>query len=199
MKNIFITQGIYLDKHNSTYLKTDYNWVKYSKKMKFNLFQICDIKNLVENKNKIDGIIFSGGNDFSKIKLTKVNLLRDKFEKKILRFAKKKNIPSIFVCRGMQFLANDNKITLTHDKTHANSFETIKLITNEKINTNSFHNYKLMKSNKNFENLGRSLKDNSIEIMHHVKYKFLCMMFHPERHSKDQKKIDKIFKNFFNL
>ena len=117
--------------------------------------------------------------------------------KKILNFVKKK-IPCLFVCRGI-FLANNYKVTLTKDKTHANSVEIIKLITSDKIITNSFHNFKINKSNKNFENLGYSIKDNSIEMMRHVKYKFLCMMFHPERSSKDQRKIDKIFKFFFNL
>jgi len=58
MKNLFITQGIYLDKYNSIFLKTDYNWIKYSKKLKFNLFQINDLKNITKNKNKIHGIIF---------------------------------------------------------------------------------------------------------------------------------------------
>ena len=199
MKNLFITQGIYLDKYNSIFLKTDYNWIKYSKKLKFNLFQINDLKNITKNKNKIHGIIFSGGNDLSKINSNKENLLRDKLEKKILTFAKKKKIACLFVCRGMQFLANDEKLNLVYDKKHANSVEKISLRSKDKIEVNSFHNYKINKSNKNFKNLAYSINDNSIELMEHIKYKFLCTMFHPERISKDQKKVDKIIKTFFKL
>ena len=95
MKNIFITQAIYKDKYNSTYFKTDMNWVVYAKKQKFNLIQINN-SNFLENNKNIDGIIFSGGNDLSKFKKSKENLFRDMMEKKILYFAKKKN--TLFVC-----------------------------------------------------------------------------------------------------
>ncbi len=108
MKNIFITQGIYRDKYNSTYFKTDMNWAIYANKQKFNLIQINNLNSLEKNKN-IDGIIFSGGNDLSKFNKSKENLLRDKLEKKILYFAKKKKyLVYLFVevCNFWQMLRN---------------------------------------------------------------------------------------------
>lgn len=198
MKNIYITQGIYFDKNNSIYFKTELNWVEYAKKHKFNLIQINSINNLYNKK--IDGIIFSGGNDLSKIKKNKLNLLRDKLEKKIFKYAKKNKIPCLFVCRGMQFLANEEKIKIIKDnsKKHVGVHHKIKNNQNEII-VNSYHNYIIKKINKNFTNIAYSKKDNSIEMTMHNKYNFLSMMFHPERFSPDQKKIDKIFKKFFKL
>ena len=199
MKNIFITQGIYKDKYNSTYFKTDMNWVLYAKKQKFNLIQINNSNFLDKNKN-IHGIIFSGGNDLSKFKKSKENLFRDILEKKILYFAKKKKIPCLFVCRGMQLLADVEKLKIIKDykKIHAGKNHKI-LIDGKKITVNSYHNFIIKKINKNFKVIGVCKKDNSIEIMKHDKKELLAFMFHPERYSPDQKKIDKIFKNFFKL
>ena len=88
MKNLYITQPIYRDKNNSICFKTEMNWIRYAKKLKFNLVQINNLNNL--KHNKIDGIIFSGGNDLSKFVNTDVNILRDKLENKIIKFAKEK-------------------------------------------------------------------------------------------------------------
>lgn len=199
MKNIFITQGIYRDKYNSTYFKTDMNWAIYANKQKFNLIQINNLNSLEKNKN-IDGIIFSGGNDLSKFKKSKENLLRDKLEKKILYFAKKKKIPCLFICRGMQLLANVEKLKIIKDykRIHAGKNHTIH-IEDKKIVVNSFHNFIIKKTNKNFKLIGICKKDNSVEIMKHKKNKFLAFMFHPERYSPNQKIIDKIFRSFFKL
>ena len=51
----------------------------------------------------------------------------------------------------------------------------------------------------NFNLVGKHMKDNSIEIISCKKKKILCLMFHPERVSKSQKKVDKIFKDFFKI
>ena len=118
MKDIYITQPIYKDKNNSIYFKTELNWIRYAQKLNFNLIQINSLASL-KNK-KIDGIIFSGGNDLSKFENINVNILRDKLETRIFKLAKEKKIPSLFVCRGMQFFANKEKIKIIkdHSKNH---------------------------------------------------------------------------------
>lgn len=199
MRNIFITQGVYKDKYNSAYFKTDMNWIVYAKKHKFNLIQINNPNFLEKNKN-IDGIIFTGGNDLSKFKKSKENLFRDKMEKKILHLAKKKKIPCLFICRGMQLLADVEKLRIIKDlkKMHVGKNHEI-YIEDKKIVVNSFHNFIIKTINKNFKLIGVCKKDNSVEIMKHYKKELLAFMFHPERYSPDQKKIDKIFRNFFKL
>ena len=198
MKNIFLTQGIYKDKNNSLFFKTDMNWITYSRKLKFNIVQINDTSSL--NLGKVDGIIFSGGNDLFDLSKKKENLIRDKLEKKIIRFAIKKKIPCLFVCRGMQLLAKMNNLRLKKDKNkfHVNIYHKISFEKNT-LKVNSFHNYVVTGKNKNIIILARSIKDQTIEMIKHRNYNFLATMFHPERISPDQKKIDKIVKNFFRL
>ena len=198
MKNIFLTQGIYKDKNNSFYLKTDINWINYSIKLKFRIIQINQTSSL--NSNKVDGIIFSGGNDLYFISKKKENLIRDKFEKKIIKFAIKNKIPCLFVCRGMQLLAKINKLKLKKDKSKFHLKNKHKITFGKNIlNVNSFHNYVVRGQNKNIEILGKCVKDQTIEIIKHKKLNFLAMMFHPERKSPDQHKVDKIVKKFFKL
>ena len=198
MKNIFLTQGIYNDTHNSLFFKTDINWIIYAQKLKFNIIQINSVSSL--NSQKVHGIIFSGGNDLFELSRKPVNLIRDKLEKKIIRFAIKKKIPCLFVCRGMQLLAKINKLNLKKDrnKFHVNNNHKISF-EKKTLNVNSFHNYVVNGKNKNIITLARTIKDQTIEMFEHKKYNFLAMMFHPERISPDQKKIDQIIKNFFKL
>ena len=107
MKNILITQSLYKDKNNTVYTRLDYDWYKYADKLKFNLLPIpFDNKMKFLSSKNIDGIIFSGGNDIYLKNKKEVNLKRDKFESKIYRQIIRKKIPKLFVCRGMQFLAN---------------------------------------------------------------------------------------------
>ena len=65
MKNILCKEYM-LIKIIQNILKIELNWHNYAKKHKFNLIQINSVDNL--NYKKVDGIIFSGGNDLSKIK-----------------------------------------------------------------------------------------------------------------------------------
>ena len=86
-------------------------------------------------------------------------------------------------------------------KTQRHVTKNQKIILNDKkiINVNSYHNYLIRKAPKNFSIIGKSLDDDSIEIMKKKIPKILCLMFHPERKSKNQKEVNKIFKSFFNL
>ena len=130
MKNLYITQPIYRDKNNSIYFKTEMNSIRYAKKLKFNLIQINNLNNLEDNK--IDGIIFSGGNDLSKFDNSDVNVLRDKLENKIIKFAKEKKIPCLFVCRGMQFIANKENIKIIKDSSKNHVAKNHKIIIGKK-------------------------------------------------------------------
>ena len=184
------------------YSRVDLNWYNFSKKHNFEIFTSFDFK-LIESlikKKKIHGIIFSGGGDISKIKKNKLNLIRDKFEKKIINLALKKKIKSLFVCRGMQLLSEYYKLDIMKVKNHVKKNHRIYFNDESQdhtikcINVNSFHNYSIFNSNNKFEVLAKH-KDGSIELM--KKNNFLAMMFHPERKSINQLYVDRIIKGFF--
>ena len=198
MKNIFITQGLYYDKRKNLFTKLDYDWCLYSKKIKFILNPIPYDNNFFYDKKKIDGIVFSGGNDLYCKNKKKENLKRDIFEKKIYNYFINKNIPMMFICRGMQLLANMNNIRILRTFNHVRKNHKIKY-KDKVLNVNSYHNYLFYKKPKQYDILGEHLNDNSIEIMHNKEKKIIALMFHPERKSKDQKKVDVIFKKFFDI
>ena len=200
MKNILITQGIYKDSRNNLYTKLDIDWFLYAKKMKFNLQPLPINYDLKYLKNyKYDGIIFSGGNDLYNYSKKEENLIRDKLEKKLIKFFFQERIPIMFICRGMQLICSISKINLEKTNTHVTKSQKIILKDKKILNVNSYHNYLIKKAPKSFSVIGKSLHDNSIEIMKKNTPKILCFMFHPERNSKSQKEVNKLFKSFFNI
>ena len=127
MKNILITQGLYKDFRNNLYSKLDYDWYKYSSKNNFNLWPISySLKIRDFNNLKIDGIIFSGGNSLNKYSKSEENKSRDRFEKKLLKFFLNKKIPKLFVCRGMQLIADFYNIRLFKTNRHVKKKEFLK-------------------------------------------------------------------------
>jgi putative glutamine amidotransferase len=163
-----------------------------------------DINFFKNNSNKIDGVILSGGNDIYFQKKDKNNLLRDKFETTVLKYAIKKKIPILGVCRGFQFINNffegnqikiKNHVRVNHEIVIKNYY--FKKIT--KINVNSFHNFAVMKVNEELKPTGIHKNDQSIEIAESQKLKILCLMFHPERYNRSQEVIDDYFKFFFKI
>jgi len=200
MKNLLISQSIYKDGKNNFYTKLDLDWFNYAKKMKFNLQPLPIDFNFEYLKHyNYHGIIFSGGNDLYSFSKKKENLLRDKLEKNLIKFFSKKKIPMMFICRGMQLISSINKIKLEKTDYHITKNQKVILNNKKVINVNSYHNYLIKEVPKNFTIIGKSIDDNSIEIMQKKNPKIICLMFHPERNSKSQKVVNKIFKSFFNL
>lgn len=200
MKNIIITQGIQKNKKNIFYLKLDLDWYEYASKLGFNLIPLSYKTNFsFFKKTKIDGVIFSGGNSLNKYEKKNENLLRDKFEIKLFKYLYKKNLPILAVCRGMQLISSLNKTKLIKTKNHVTKGHDIILNYNKIINVNSYHTYLIKKIPSQFKLLAQHKKDKSIEAMTHKNKKILCLMFHPERKSKDQIKVNKLVKDFFKI
>ena len=119
MKNILITQSLYQDFRNNLYSKLYYDWNKYSQKNNFNLWPISHDVSINSLKNiKYDGIIFSGGNSLNKYSKNHENKLRDRFEKKLLKLFIPTKVPKLFICRGMQLIADFYNIKLFKTNKH---------------------------------------------------------------------------------
>ena len=142
-------------------------------------------------KVKISGVVLSGGNDIGEFKQ------RDKLEKQILTFCKKKKIPVLGICRGMQMMATYEKIKLVKIKNHVRTRNN--LYNKEKKyvqNVNSYHNWTIKKCPKNYEVLHYA-EDNSIESIVHKTLKWEGWMWHPEREATYNKSDLKRLKNLF--
>ena len=121
MKKIAITQRLI---SNNTYPEVrdalDLNWPKLFSELGF-LAIILPTEGDIEEYYQLigfDGIILSGGNDLFKTNPNSLSQKRDAFEKKVISFAIKNNIPLLGVCRGMQiigdFFGNNSKPVNRH-------------------------------------------------------------------------------------
>lgn len=199
MRNIIISQKFFFDNHKQLNWSLEDNWFKYLKNKKINLIPL---NHYVFNNKKIlnlrpQGIIISGGNNLYDIEKLEENLIRDKFEIKMVKFAIKHKIPILGICKGFQLIAKLFNSKLIKVSKHANINHKLKIfkkICGIKIKTlqvNSYHNYAIKNLPKIFEMVIRHT-DQTIEIAKSKKLKILCLMFHPERKNISQTDIDKI-------
>lgn len=204
MKKIFISPIIQKNNYFETAFSFGKNWHDLFKK-KAALFTFFSLDNKIINEfiNKCNGVIIQGTGNISLVNKTKINLLRDKFEKKIIIKAIKKKIPILCVCRGFQlinvlFKGKLSKIdAFKHvKKKHLVILKKNSLFKKKRIVTNSYHNFKISKLAKKFYSVGIT-EDNSVEVALSKNKKILCFMFHPERKSLSQKDIKQALDIFF--
>ena len=207
--NIGISQRVDLVR-NEIRDSLDQNWFRILKNFKL---QILPIPNLLTNpiewieNQKIEAFILSGGNDlsfFKKSNKKEVNECRDKLEILILRYCKKKKIPVIGICRGLQIINYffNKKINLKKNIIHVNSKHNIYPNIQEKfrffkekkkvIKVNSYHNFiiPVNEVSKELRIVYRD-KDQNAEAVEHKSLPWVGIMWHPEREDK----ISQLFKN----
>lgn len=144
-------------------------------------------------KINIKGIILSGGNDVKK------NSLRYESQKHLINFAKKKKLPLLGICQGMQMLGVYHGSKLKRVKKHVVKSHKLIHFNDKKFPkyVNSYHNFTLKTCPKEFFVTTKSI-DGEIESIRHKKYNWEGWMWHPERDLKIDKtnnvRLKKIFK-----
>ena len=197
MKKIIISQRVdKIGKHNELRNNLDFRFIKMIENLGFlpiilpnNLSKVSQsIKEIKPN-----AIILSSGGDPRK------NDERFTTETSLIKYAIKKKIPLLGICRGAQFINiffNGNIIKI---KNHVRKINKISgPITKYKtVKVNSYHDYGIF-----IDLLGSKLEplafagDKSIECFKHNKYKIMGIMWHPERYNKLRKFETEILKNF---
>ena len=206
MRKVLISPYLELNKYNKIVLSLNLEWFSYLNKLGFYAIFANPENSIRDQIKNINFIIISGGGDISRIKRNKSNIFRDKFEKKLINEGIKKKIPIIAICRGFQLinhLLNKNIKDLGKVKNHRNKnhfiyFKKTILCKKNKIFVNSFHNLQIIKLNNKLKKIAET-KDGNIEIAFSKRKRILGLMFHPERHNKDQIDVDKIIKKFINF
>ncbi len=203
MKTLVLSPKISIDKHKKINFHIDQDLSNFLSHLKVKILPVVLKKNKLDlNSVKYaDGLILAGGGDISKKQKTKVNQLRDSYEKKLFNHFQKKNKPILGICRGFQLIADLYKIKLFKVRGHVKKSHRLiikknKYILCKNLIVNSFHNYSLRDLPKNFLNVS-STNDGSIEIASHKSKKILCLMFHPERSMKSKNLILESIKKFF--
>ena len=203
MKTLVLSPKISIDKHKKINFQIDQDLLNFLSHLKVKILPVVLKKNKLDlnSVKSADGLILAGGGDISTKQKTKVNQLRDSYEKKLFNYFKKKNKPILGICRGFQLIADLYKIKLFKVRGHVRKSHRLivkknKYILCKNLTVNSFHNYSLRNLPKNFLNIS-STNDGSIEIASHKSKKILCLMFHPERSMKSKNLILKSIKKFF--
>tara|TARA_B100000929_G_C15135736_1_gene292840 strand:- start:96 stop:371 length:276 start_codon:yes stop_codon:yes gene_type:complete len=88
-KKIFITPFFKKNNFNKIVYLLNEEWLKYLNSLGFE-FEILTPYSLKKLNKNTNGVIISGGGDIYKVKKNKVNLFRDKFEKKVIKLCQKK-------------------------------------------------------------------------------------------------------------
>ena len=203
MKTLVLSPKISINKHKKINFQIDQDLSNFLSHLKVKILPVVLKKNKLDlnSVKSADGLILAGGGDISTKQKTKVNQLRDSYEKKLFNYFKKKNKPILGICRGFQLIADLYKIKLFKVRGHVRKSHRLivkknKYILCKNLIVNSFHNYSLRNLPKNFLNIS-STNDGSIEIASHKSKKILCLMFHPERSMKSKSLILKSIKKFF--
>ena len=197
MKNILVNPKICVNiKRNEVNDQIDHALINWLINNSFNPIVISNkLFGLPKNKLykflnslKLRGILFSGGNEVSK------KSLRYQFQSYLLNYSKKKRLPILGICQGMQFMGVRFGSKLIKVKKHVKKKHNLLNLTKEKFpkKTNSYHDFSLENCPKDFFISTKSI-DGNIESIKHKLFPWEGWMCHPER----DKKIDKI--NNFRL
>jgi|TARA_B100001093_G_C26772857_1_gene990985 putative glutamine amidotransferase len=176
----------------------DIKLVKFLKKIN-NKTKITFLSDNSKLNFKYDLIIFAGGNDLIKFDKSQNNLIRKKLDDIFYLKAKREKIPMLGICYGATYFVNKFKNKIIKKKKIGNHnviFKNNKFFKNKIKSTkvNSFKNFCIKKLDKNFEIIAQS-NDDLIEAFFNSKFKFLGLMWHPERYKKFKQIDIKLVKN----
>jgi putative glutamine amidotransferase len=136
----------------------------------------------------IEGIILSGGDTPASVSGDRLSLKRDLFEKQLIGFALREDIPVMGVCRGMQIIGEFFHAGLEKVDGHAGSRHKLVVSGESRFSSelrtfgmvNSYHNYTVSSVADDFIVSARS-EDGFIEAIEHRRYRIFGQMWHCER------------------
>lgn len=133
---------------------------------------VCVVLEAFLDKIQPDGIVLSGGNDVGSC------LDRDITEAVLIRYAIRKNIPLLGICRGMQMLGVYMGATLENVRNHVRIRHVLSGVYNHEVN--SFHDQAIVNLPADFEITATS-EDSMVEGIRHKRSQLFGWMWHPER------------------
>ena len=211
---ILITQRIGQNKYGDYFDYLESNYIKFIEQYKLQPILLPNnIKNITKfyNENNCSLILLTGGDDIKELSTKKYNknlFIRDDNEKKLAKFALKRNVPIFCICRGFQIMnvvlggkvsRNINNNNMRKHKVNLNK-KYPNIADNKTITVNSYHNHGIAINDiaKPLEVLGTTKDGKYVEIYKHKSKPVIGIQWHPERKNFSKKFDNYIFKRFVN-
>ena len=211
---ILITQRIGQNKYGDYFDYLESNYIKFIEQYKLQPILLPNnIKNITKfyNENNCSLILLTGGDDIKELSTKKYNknlFIRDDNEKKLAKFALKRNVPIFCICRGFQIMnvvlggkvsRNINNNNMRKHKVNLNK-RYPNIADNKTITVNSYHNHGIAINDiaKPLEVLGTTKDGKYVEIYKHKSKPVIGIQWHPERKNFSKKFDNYIFKRFVN-
>jgi putative glutamine amidotransferase len=140
-------------------------------------------------EDDVDLLIISGGNNIEAFSQNRGDEVRNSHSNVILRQAIEKNIATIGICYGAQFIAQEFDSKISPKKGHIKNHDIIKVYKHsflEEINedsVNSYHEYVIDKLGSGLDPVVFA-KDDTIEMFMHKSLNIYGIMWHPERYKE---------------
>lgn len=201
---------------NNTYSETrdalSREWMKYMARImpKVILIPVLNDSNAVLDFMKnldVDGVILSGGNDWGS------DSKRDKTETKLFKYAFKKKLPILGVCRGFQVInllmggklgkdikkiSGENHDGLVHDIHIEEKSPFKKIAKKDKLEINSYHNQGFWAQNLSPKLKAFALSPKGVvEGFYHLSMPIIGIQWHPERKNPSADFDKKLILNLF--
>ena len=162
-----------------------------------------DVSGLM-NALSLDGVIMTGGNDLDGLPCG-VNTApqRDAFERELLSYCTKRNIPLLGVCRGLQMLVAHYGGMLVREPRHVACCHPIDIepdftaIFGKRDQVNSYHDWGILKEGLCADlQIAATAPNQTVEAVVHKKYPQMGIMWHPERVPADERDVQLIHELF---
>jgi putative glutamine amidotransferase len=205
--NAVITQREQIDKHNVKVDVLESNYILYFESLGLELDVISNFasqKNILNKLKTADLIILTGGGSVNSDNMNVLNSFediqtkRDIVERELLMQSKILNIPVLAICRGFQFInihLGGSVKKLKFKETRTIGKEHLVFFSNgSKAWVNNFHNDGIY-----LTDLAEGLKivaidepNLQVESFYHPEFKWLGILWHPERKISDQKSREQV-------
>lgn len=220
MKVLAISQRIVINKFGAKQDALEHNWLVFAEKLGFLLVPIPNIPGRTElllNQLNVDGVVLSGGNNIvgtsnyqpeKSYQAEDSYIERDETEAEMIKWAIKRKVPMLGICRGAQFINVffGGKLAQVHAmlhvaKTHRVAWVNQLLWQNEGKETlvNSFHNFGMYRDLLAPDLIAVANYGNEVEAFVHKNRLIAGVMWHPERYEEVTEIDRNIFVNLFRL
>ncbi len=154
---------------------------------------------------EIEGVFIAGGNDLNGYNPNELSKKRDLFEKELISFAIKKDIPIFAVCRGLQIVAEyfgcsfkkvygqtgiKHKLKVNINSKYYKQLSLIKQV-------NAFHTYAIKDINEDLI-VSATNEDGMIKCIEHRTLKIFAQMWHSEREIPFNNEELNLIRDFFS-